>query len=527
MSKRYFVSRHAGALYWADVYLDYDVHLESLDPSIVARGDIVFGTLPISTAAEVVSKGARYVHLTLDIPQERRGEELGSEEMQTYGARLEEFHIERRPSDLDLSITQIPHQKSGGICMAVINSGETLANLVPLLHFSPIELVIFHTEAYADERRWLKFSISRHAKLASCSIKEFQIPSDFSGCVAAMETGLASIKKNARLIANVTSGMKPMSLALSETTRRHGGEVCYFDVASNCLDHIHPVSQPTPLTPNLLDIKTCLSSHGYPNHNIDTTNLNNSRIDKATALAQLFIEIGIGQVSKMHEIIRNMKSTDVLKMELDLDNVRKIDPKLVKFFVDNCCAITNAIGTITLVFQSDSERAFYGGNWYEYWVYAVAAGMGIGESVQGVELLAPDGKTEDEFDVLAIVNNRPVFIECKAANTSDKSEGKSKSWIDDLSAGGVRGGGQGSIKILISLRKLANRNHVARMNRSRIWLIEGPLTLNRNEMSKALQSAIVNGTKHQLLEPPNNQPRPPQRKSHSQQKKFARQFPTP
>lgn len=51
--------------------------------------------LPVSLAAEVCAKGARYLHLTLDLPPTARGRELTAEEMDVRGARLEEYRVER------------------------------------------------------------------------------------------------------------------------------------------------------------------------------------------------------------------------------------------------------------------------------------------------------------------------------------------------------------------------------------------------------------------------------------------------
>ena len=91
-----FVTRHPGAREWAESRgFRIDVHAPHLDMTTVEPGDIVMGTLPVNLAAEVQERGARYLHLSLDLPSALRGRELLAEEMEQAGARLEEYRIVR------------------------------------------------------------------------------------------------------------------------------------------------------------------------------------------------------------------------------------------------------------------------------------------------------------------------------------------------------------------------------------------------------------------------------------------------
>lgn len=88
----YFISRHSGAIAWAQSQgFQVDQQLAHLDVNVINAGDVVLGTLPVNLIAEVNQRGARYFHLTLELPAELRGRELTAEIMQAYGARLEEF----------------------------------------------------------------------------------------------------------------------------------------------------------------------------------------------------------------------------------------------------------------------------------------------------------------------------------------------------------------------------------------------------------------------------------------------------
>jgi CRISPR-associated protein Csx16 len=92
----FFVSRHPGAAEWAQAQgLAVDRLLAHLDPAEVRAGDIVIGTLPVNLAAAVCSQGARYLHLTLELPPDWRGRELSAADMVACGARLEEYRVLR------------------------------------------------------------------------------------------------------------------------------------------------------------------------------------------------------------------------------------------------------------------------------------------------------------------------------------------------------------------------------------------------------------------------------------------------
>ena len=92
----HFVTRHPGAREWAERQgFRVDVHTRHLDVAAIERGDVVLGTLPVNLAAAVQARGARYLHLSLDIPADLRGHELSAVQMAQAGARLEEYRVMR------------------------------------------------------------------------------------------------------------------------------------------------------------------------------------------------------------------------------------------------------------------------------------------------------------------------------------------------------------------------------------------------------------------------------------------------
>lgn len=88
----WLVTRHEGASTWMENQGFESVQLLChLDTNIIAPGDRVIGTLPINIVAELRAIGARYFHLTLTIPPEWRGKELTAQQMDGFGACIEEY----------------------------------------------------------------------------------------------------------------------------------------------------------------------------------------------------------------------------------------------------------------------------------------------------------------------------------------------------------------------------------------------------------------------------------------------------
>lgn len=90
----WLVTRHPGATEWMDRHgIAFDCHVRHLDPHAVRAGDVVIGTLPVQLAAEVCANGARYLNLSLDLPESLRGVELSALQLDACNGRVEEFRV--------------------------------------------------------------------------------------------------------------------------------------------------------------------------------------------------------------------------------------------------------------------------------------------------------------------------------------------------------------------------------------------------------------------------------------------------
>ncbi len=92
----WFISRHPGARQWAQQQgVKADRQIAHLDIDDIREGDTVIGTLPVNIAAKVCEKGARYIHLSLELPAHMRGRELTAEQLEQYGAKLQAYRIKK------------------------------------------------------------------------------------------------------------------------------------------------------------------------------------------------------------------------------------------------------------------------------------------------------------------------------------------------------------------------------------------------------------------------------------------------
>ncbi len=91
-----FITRHPGAIEWAARRgLHIDRQIAHLDPAAIQTGDVVIGILPVNLAADVCARGGQFFNLSLNLPPDARGRELTADDMERYGARLEEYNVEK------------------------------------------------------------------------------------------------------------------------------------------------------------------------------------------------------------------------------------------------------------------------------------------------------------------------------------------------------------------------------------------------------------------------------------------------
>lgn len=91
----WFVSRHPGAIAWIKSQsVTIDCFVEHLDVDQISSGDTVIGNVPLHLAAQICTKGARLICLSVSVPSALRGHELTKEVLTQLKCTLQEFHVE-------------------------------------------------------------------------------------------------------------------------------------------------------------------------------------------------------------------------------------------------------------------------------------------------------------------------------------------------------------------------------------------------------------------------------------------------
>jgi len=84
----WIVTRHEGTISLLKKHFTGAEVMPHLDINKIKRGDSVYGVLPIHLIHEVMSRGATFYIVSLDIPPELRGKELSEEEVLSLNLRL-------------------------------------------------------------------------------------------------------------------------------------------------------------------------------------------------------------------------------------------------------------------------------------------------------------------------------------------------------------------------------------------------------------------------------------------------------
>lgn len=92
---KFVVSRHPGAILWLKSQgIEGEIHpaWKNENISLLNKGDVVIGNLPLTMIVEILKTGATFGLLNLpEVPLEKRGVELTPEELTTFGANVMEI----------------------------------------------------------------------------------------------------------------------------------------------------------------------------------------------------------------------------------------------------------------------------------------------------------------------------------------------------------------------------------------------------------------------------------------------------
>lgn len=437
----WLVTRHAGAKEWAEqagVCPDEGNIVSSLEPEQVVAGDLVVGTLPINLAASVVSRGARYLHLSLEVPAEARGRELSANEMRGYGARLEEYEIRK--------VMDFPHRDGTDedvaqpLVMIIIGSEQVLPNLLPILNWPKAngELLGLHILCSDSERisasvanlksicELLSLPVTQHRHMPEGPISSI---TDFAQKIL---IDIQQQNPTARLVLNATGGTKQMAFAVLHALGPQGHAI-YCDTERERIEFIQPAHlPPIQLPASGLDVEMTLIAHGIAA--IKSASTTPGWLDKARgreAATRHLRGLATKEYWSVASFFTQLQAITAKALPAKHQFVKKIPAASIKSSCndfDKLCSPLESAGLIHIRSEGyelpDEEAARYlQGGWLEEMLALCVDDICRKHDIPpdhwraGMEITPIKANTEkplNEIDIAIAYRNRLLVIECKS-----------------------------------------------------------------------------------------------------------------
>jgi CRISPR-associated protein Csx16 len=460
--RKYFVTRHRGAITWAAEggLKSRKVEMEHFDVSVVGPGDVVMGTLPVHLVAQVCARGGEYWHLAMEIPPDHRGRELSADDMRAFGARLEAFHVQ----SLGLRLSPTPEvsqetpaaKPSLHVCIV---SGEVMANLLPLRHLHWNDVALIVSDEMVANAAHLELLIRRElgSRPANAGARIVHKPLKHTVPLSAVRADMERIAAELRrdfpeheIVVNWTGGQKLMAQAVLESFRPMA-RLFYCHTDTDTLEAIWPPAETTsPLPQALTDVETYLFAHGYRikgqqaldeaavdalqgRRRLTATLLlaghkfRYQRPGEPRPMAFLTRSLHYAASQAAPERARHGKPARPFTPRQTVDDVQAL-PEAGRLLLDELCAqgVLNtwqfSSGRLDLDFPSEAMAAYLAGGYAEEFIALSMLATGLPREHLGVnvriDVLNPmesrKGSELNELDAVVVWRNRILIIECKA-----------------------------------------------------------------------------------------------------------------
>lgn len=492
----WLVTRHKGTEEWASmagVCPDAGCVVGSLEPQRVAAGDLVVGTLPINIAAEIVAKGARYLHLSLNVPPEARGQELSPDDMRKYGACLEEYDI--RKSIEYPGATAPKEREERPVVMICIASEQTLPNLLPLFKWksdgksvAALHVVCSNSKKIEQAVRniqnassWLNIEVIDHVGMPEGPLTDIQ---DFASHTLKK---IRDRHPNGHFVLNATGGTKTMAIAMLHALGPNG-DVIYCDTERERIEFIQPARQAAiPLPASGLTVDLILMAHGLEASK--TQSMTPGWLEKAqqrkSCTAYLRKLAAAGESEHFFYALQSILGVALPDRKPFKAKVaqHEIKGKVPKNFKHLCAKLEHA-GLIRISEQGyefpDADAARYlKSDWLEEMLALVVnsicqrRGIGGQQWRSGMNVVAR-GATSDkalnEIDMALAYRNRLLVIECKSGAGVSKDDQNVTNKLETV--GGYIGGRLAEKWLLCSRPISAQATLRERCNALQIQLVE-------------------------------------------------------
>lgn len=463
MPNRFFVTRHRGAITWAVRHglRAKKVEMNNLDISLVAPGDVVMGTLPVQLVAELNQRGAHYWHLSMNIPDTMRGAELSADQMDEFGARLEEFRVQHLGTRMGvISTPEVwTEQEKWPVLHLCIATGQTLPNLLPLLHRPWEQVAIFTSPGMTGRAEHLRWLASAIAERRGLDIKPHMVKlpadggyNDIRECVISEVARLRKRFPEHRIELNITGGHKLMTLGFHDALRSQA-QIYYCNTEQGRIETIDPPGREDQSLPtDLLDLETYLFGQGLRITRNQSVECPSFAVMKSRISLTALLTLRLHQLDPALRTIAHGQTDHVRYgwLATMLDMAHMASPKKGAFrplqqsrIVEGTRArpgVTHLINDlidagylkdrsgirgdeIVLEFSNLEAAKYLSGGYLEEFTLLSAASLGLPPTYfaanVGLDVLQPRDRPKDkqelnELDLAMVWGNRLLVVECKA-----------------------------------------------------------------------------------------------------------------
>ena len=448
----WFVTRHEGALDWArqqGIINEQDEVrcVGELSAQQVTLGDVVIGTLPVHLAGEICARGARYLHITMTVPAERRGNELSAEEMAAFGASCQQFHVLAAHDTPATSqpFTAPPAGRGVHLCLV---SDQYMANLLPILKRRPaaIELVCTPEALKPGKGFDTLLRALLHFGYEGRQITRYEIDAecgtDFLAARQAareLRDSLLADYPEQPVTLNATGGTKILSTAFF--VEFQGIETIYTDSQSgNCIRFLDDLERrPEALGKQFGAITDYFFCQGYGI--VDSALAHPALLDAARqrkSVTRMLAEQGRHVVLGIFNSAAQDFATQILgknggKNTPAVERVSKLDAALPSnpisrlkagWLTKKLCSAGLLLphGDNSFAFANAEAMRYLSGGWIEEWAWHIATECRPDQcdfnvyirSLADGDKPTPDGdESDNEIDLVMLHDNRLLIAECK------------------------------------------------------------------------------------------------------------------
>lgn len=356
------------------------------------------------------------------------------------------------------------------LCIA---TGQNLANLIPALQIKPAEVWVLATPAMRTQAQNLKKLLDRH----QIAVRIERFADDDIATLESESLRIAELLDSRNVVFNATGGTKQMALVLTDTLQGLVTEpfgVLYADTTHQRIDWLRPKGQGSDTMEDLLSLEDILGMQGFRlgevasrNESWVKTTENRGQLtkdlgDKAEKLGGFFGALnGLAQRTARNEDFSAQQELDYEPGALYGEILKKA----------KSYDLLQWDGGTRITFADQDAARYFGGGWLEEYIFFKLRGCRAKDFAINAILIAPDGKTTNEIDALAVHHNRLLAIECKTLRFG-RDRNKDADIMYKLDSLSQRAGGLMHERMILAARPLDDTS-TARAKELNIEIIAG------------------------------------------------------